>query len=224
MDPCHGSHSPPAKLSPEALPLFSEGIHLILSRWTALRLAVENEWGGRSSHQKFDKLVMDLISWFTVSKDILYIDELETVLDESMLEYFSAEIEDGSIEEVAEQLMTLHEECLQGNFESLLRLRSSSNVRVAVSGSRQVVNENEDDSSDDDMALDVDMQEKKNSGGSSAIQPSLQITVQNGGDGSAQEPNHASDMSVGSHVQESKDAGDGWTVITSRRNRGGKSR
>ncbi|KAF3780242.1 Pre-rRNA-processing TSR2-like protein [Nymphaea thermarum] len=95
----HGSHGPPAKFSPEALPLFSEGIHLILSRWTALRLVVENEWGGQSSCQKFDNLVVDLISWFTASHDILYIDKLETMLDENMLASFNAEIENGSIKE-----------------------------------------------------------------------------------------------------------------------------
>ncbi|KAF3786144.1 Pre-rRNA-processing TSR2-like protein [Nymphaea thermarum] len=221
---CHGSHGPPAKFSPEALPLFSEGIHLILSRWTALRLAVENEWGGRTSRQKFDNLVVDLISWFTSSKDILYIDELETMLDENMLASFNAEIEDGSIEEVAEQLMTLHEECLQGNFESLLSLRSSSSTSGAVSGSRQVIDQNEDDSSDEDMALDVDMQEEKSVVGSSAIQLSSEIRIQNGVCGSAQEPNHASDMSMDANVEETKDAGDGWTVITSKRNRGRKSR
>ncbi|XP_031493979.1 uncharacterized protein LOC116260041 [Nymphaea colorata] len=221
---CHGSHGPPAKFSPEALPLFSEGIHLILSRWTALRLAVENEWGGRSSRQKFDNLVVDLISWFTASKDILYIDELETMLDENMLASFNAEIEDGSIEEVAEQLMTLHEECLQGNFESLLSLRSSSSTSGAVSGSRQVIDQNEDDSSDEDMALDVDMQEEKSVVGSSAIQPSSEIRIQNGVCGSAQELNHASDMSMDANVEETKDAGDGWTVITSKRNRGRKSK
>ncbi|KAF3784789.1 hypothetical protein EJ110_NYTH29253 [Nymphaea thermarum] len=55
---CHGSHGPPAKFSPEALPLFFEGIHLILSRWTKLRLAVENEWGGWSSCQKLNEITL----------------------------------------------------------------------------------------------------------------------------------------------------------------------
>ncbi|KAM0008058.1 putative pre-rRNA-processing protein TSR2 [Helianthus debilis subsp. tardiflorus] len=54
----------------------------------------------------------------------LYDDELEDLLDDFMLS-LNTEIVDGSIEEIAENLMIMHEECLEGNFASIGRLRQS---------------------------------------------------------------------------------------------------
>jgi hypothetical protein len=34
--------------------VFQEGIALVLSRWSALRTAVENQWGGPYSHAKLN--------------------------------------------------------------------------------------------------------------------------------------------------------------------------
>lgn len=34
------------------------------SRWTALMLAVENEWGGRESRRKADELYDNILAWF----------------------------------------------------------------------------------------------------------------------------------------------------------------
>ena len=64
---------PPKALSAEALPIFSEGIGLILSQWWALQMAVENEWGGRDSRLKADQIASDIVSWFTHSKGITFI-------------------------------------------------------------------------------------------------------------------------------------------------------
>lgn len=58
----------PRELTAEAMPIFREGVYLVLSRWSALRMAVENEWGGRDSHYKADQLASDIISWFTQSR------------------------------------------------------------------------------------------------------------------------------------------------------------
>ncbi|KAF5453892.1 hypothetical protein F2P56_023604 [Juglans regia] len=121
---------PPRALTAEALPAFREGIYLVLSRWSALRLAVENEWGGRDSHRKADQLALDIISWFTQSREPLYIDDLENILDEAMLS-LNTEAEDGSIEEIAYKLMTMHEECLEGNLQSIERLREASHQDVS---------------------------------------------------------------------------------------------
>ncbi|OWM74273.1 pre-rRNA-processing protein TSR2 homolog [Punica granatum] len=91
-----------------------EGIALLLSGWHGLQLAIENQWGGADSVQKYHQLIVDIFSWFSSrSKASLCVEELENVLHESMLLSFNTEIEDGSIEEVAEQLMILYEEYAQ---------------------------------------------------------------------------------------------------------------
>ncbi|KAM0944107.1 putative pre-rRNA-processing protein TSR2 [Dioscorea sansibarensis] len=149
-----GNRGPTPVLSPEAATRFGEGISLVLSRWTALQMAVQNGWGGRESRQKADKLASAVLSWFSNDKAPLYIDDLENILDENMVLSFNTEIEDGSIEEVAEQLMIMHEDCLQGNFESIDTLKNSASMRNAASQSRQVVNENEGGSSDEEVVED----------------------------------------------------------------------
>lgn len=156
-------------LQGQSVQVFNEGIGLILSRWSALRTAVENEWGGRDSHLKAQQFAADLLSWFTQSKgsnsnclipfvffsfffqfefhsefcsycfcsEPLYIDDLETLIDEGMLS-FNLEIQDGSVEEVAEELMIMHEECLDGDFSSVERLREASRNPAPHSQVQQV--------------------------------------------------------------------------------------
>lgn len=60
------------RLSADSIPLFNEGIALVLYRWSALRTAVENEWGGRDSRHKAEQLGTDILSWFTQSKGYLH--------------------------------------------------------------------------------------------------------------------------------------------------------
>ncbi|KAF4349063.1 hypothetical protein CsatB_030952 [Cannabis sativa] len=147
-------------LSEESGSIFSEGIGIVLYRWSALQLAVENEWGGRQSRQKAQQLHSDIFSWFTRStssakpkpKEPLYIDDLEEILVQG-LQSLNTEVDDGSIEEVAEKLMIMHEECLDGNFKSIEALKEANHWRVPV---RHVKQDGEDDDSDsDDEEQDV---------------------------------------------------------------------
>ncbi|KAG9451985.1 hypothetical protein H6P81_004889 [Aristolochia fimbriata] len=62
------------------------------------------------------QLVSDLVAWFAQATVPHCIDDLENILDETMVLSFNTEVEDGSIEKVAEQLMIVHEECFQGYF------------------------------------------------------------------------------------------------------------
>ncbi|GAB4851077.1 hypothetical protein Ancab_030375 [Ancistrocladus abbreviatus] len=103
------------QLKPEAASNLRQGFSLLLSQWNGLQMAVENEWGGRDSRQKYEQLLVDIISWFSQSKGPACVEELENLLHENMLLSFNTEIEDGSIEEVAEQLMIMHEEFLHGS-------------------------------------------------------------------------------------------------------------
>ncbi|WCJ18373.1 Pre-rRNA-processing protein TSR2 conserved region [Euphorbia peplus] len=137
---------PTKQLPTESIPLFQEGIYLILSRWSALQLAIENEWAGRDSHLKAQDLATSIFSWFTHSKEPLYLDDLENILDEGMLS-LNTMIEDGSIEEVAEKLMIMHEECLEGDYNSIEKLRQAV---PRTGGHQQVTNDDHDDDEDDD--------------------------------------------------------------------------
>ena len=55
-------------LSAEGLGMFHRGVGLLLSRWTALQLAIQNSWGGSSSHIKAQQLHDDVVSWMAQPK------------------------------------------------------------------------------------------------------------------------------------------------------------
>ncbi|KAL1341515.1 uncharacterized protein [Arachis hypogaea] len=112
------------RLQGNSLSLFSEGIGFVLSRWSALRDAVENQWGGPDSRLKADNLATDILSWFTQSREPLDTDDLEDKLYDGMLS-LNVVVEDGSIKEVAKNLMVMHEECLEGNFVTIERYRQA---------------------------------------------------------------------------------------------------
>ncbi|XP_058193472.1 uncharacterized protein LOC131310448 isoform X2 [Rhododendron vialii] len=103
-----------SSVKPKADSLLLEGITMLLSRWNGLQTAIQNQWGGHDSLLKSKQLASEILSWFSQSKEQPHAEDLENLLHESLLLSFNTDIEDGSIEEVAEQLMILHEEYLQG--------------------------------------------------------------------------------------------------------------
>ncbi|RXH85133.1 hypothetical protein DVH24_041901 [Malus domestica] len=125
---------PERKLSEEAGPVLQEGVGLVLSRWSALQLAVEKELGLGFNRE------------FT---EPLHIDDLEDTLNEAMLS-LNTMTEDGSIEEVAEKLMIMYEECLDCNFNSIESLREANQRKVALPHVREVANDDDDDEDNDD--------------------------------------------------------------------------
>lgn len=62
------SNAPVQQLTAEAAAQLQEGIGLVLTRWTALQMAIENEWGGRDTREKSNQLNVDIFSAFTQSK------------------------------------------------------------------------------------------------------------------------------------------------------------
>uniref|UniRef100_A0A0A9GGV2 Pre-rRNA-processing protein TSR2 n=1 Tax=Arundo donax TaxID=35708 RepID=A0A0A9GGV2_ARUDO len=145
-------------LSAEAGAALGEGIGLVFGRWTALQMAAENQWGGRDSRAKADQLGTSVLSWFCHSKGPHYYEDLVDMMYDTISESFNADFEDGSIEEVAEQLLIMHEECLQSNYSTIEKLRNSHAKGNAVSQSRQIAADDNDDSdsSDDDGASMLD--------------------------------------------------------------------
>ncbi|KAL6637550.1 hypothetical protein ACP70R_025122 [Stipagrostis hirtigluma subsp. patula] len=182
-------------LSAEAAAALGEGMGLVFGRWTALQMAVENQWGGRDSRAKADQLGASILSWFCHSKGPHYYEDLVDMMYDSISESFNADFEDGSIEEVAEQLLVMHEECQQSNYSTIEKLRNAPAQRNAVSQSRQIAGDCNDDSDSSDDDDDVSMVDD--------------------------EPATPTEMAV-DKSKPSKPApdADGWTVVPPRRGRG----
>ncbi|TVU45832.1 hypothetical protein EJB05_05335 [Eragrostis curvula] len=181
-------------LSPEGAAALSEGVGLVFERWTALQMAVENQWGGRDSRAKADQLGASILSWFCHSKGPHYFEDLVDMMYDTISESFNADFEDGSVEEVAEQLLIMHEECQQRNYSSIEKLRNSRVPGNAVSQSRQIAADEDDDSDSSDDEGDTKMMDDE------ATQQQMAVDK----------------------PKPSKPApdADGWTTVLSRRGRG----
>ncbi|KAK7293557.1 hypothetical protein RJT34_16425 [Clitoria ternatea] len=195
------------RLQGQSIGVFNEGIGFVLFRWSALQAAVENEWGGRESRLKADQLAADVLSWFTQSKEPLYIDDLEDTLDQGMLS-LNVEVEDGSIEEVAEKLMVMHEECLEGNFKSVEILREANLIEAAHP---HIENDDEDDT-DEDGDNDENMIRDDNTSHMNVDIPTSESNM------------IPADRPVNGAMPEVAGAADdGWVVVSNRRNKGRKN-
>ncbi|KAH6807463.1 hypothetical protein C2S51_028571 [Perilla frutescens var. frutescens] len=192
-------------LTAEAAAQFRDGINLVLSRWAALRMAVENDWGGRDSLKKPQQLADDLFYLLTQSKEKVYIEDVEDVLDEFMLS-LNTEIGDNSDEEVAEKLMVMHEECLDGNFDSINKLRETN--PPTVSYTRQHNGDDDEDSEADDG--DNAMIEN-NTSEMEVDAPQCQSSL-----------NQKDTVCDETNMKEVPEVADGWTVVSSRRSKGRK--
>ncbi|CAF1715963.1 unnamed protein product [Brassica oleracea var. botrytis] len=198
--------SGPVVLTAEEKAVLNEGIGLILSRWTAMRAAVDNGWGGRDSHLKAERTVSNVLDYFIRLKDpTMGFDGLADIL-ESGLNELNTVADDGSLEEVTETLLDLYYECLEGNYQRVekLRVTSSQTSAKVVKVSNGNDEDGDDEESDDEDDDDEDTQMSNDQ--------STDMMVDAAEDCSNGKPEAMP-------VDEPK-ADDGWTVVPSRKNKG----
>ena len=103
-------------MPPEHEPAFKEGLAGILARWTALQLAITNEWGGADSVQKGQQALEELGEWFLKRKGGKHAEDLEELLVEILGDDFNVQCEDGSPREVARVACLMYEQVAQGDY------------------------------------------------------------------------------------------------------------
>ena len=112
----------------------SKGVRLVFARWTALQLAIANQWGGPDSDEKARTLVDKVVTWLQETKEV-YADELEDLLDVELLDEWNTQTEDGSVGQVAQCVAKIFYETLRGagdQVEALERLSIKLVDRRAV--------------------------------------------------------------------------------------------
>eukprot|EP00312_Isochrysidales_sp_CCMP1244_P028750 CAMPEP_0202794506 /NCGR_PEP_ID=MMETSP1388-20130828/88179_1 /ASSEMBLY_ACC=CAM_ASM_000864 /TAXON_ID=37098 /ORGANISM="Isochrysis sp, Strain CCMP1244" /LENGTH=165 /DNA_ID=CAMNT_0049464353 /DNA_START=15 /DNA_END=509 /DNA_ORIENTATION=+ len=97
----------------EIADVLTRAIHTVFSEWTALGMAVENEWGGRNTRDKALALLQQVCHGMLTSEAV-HADELEALLDSALLDDFNIEAEDDSPAQIARLLCTLHAEAKAG--------------------------------------------------------------------------------------------------------------
>lgn len=100
--------------------IFEYSVKLSLARWTALRMAVEGEWGGGDTRRKYEILLEEILNVFKYHKTV-YADDMAVNINDYVESEFGLVCEDGSVEELSELLSVLAEECKRGQFD---RVRS----------------------------------------------------------------------------------------------------
>lgn len=100
---------------------FEYSVKLALSRWTALRFAVEGEWGGGDMRRKYEILLEEILHVFKYNKAV-YPDDMVLNISEYVESEFGLLCEDGSVEELSELLVVLADECKKGNYERVKML------------------------------------------------------------------------------------------------------
>lgn len=73
---------PVTKMPDLHAPAFREGLQGLMNRWTALQLAILNEWGGSESVSKGVAMYEELEHWFLKRKAGKYAEDLEELLIE----------------------------------------------------------------------------------------------------------------------------------------------
>ncbi|CAI5472710.1 unnamed protein product [Closterium sp. Yama58-4] len=136
---------------------FREGVRLVFARWTALQLAVENQWGGARSAEKAQHMQADLVHFCYSKRGAVYSDELEEWLDEATVKDFNMEVEDGSLREVADKVVEVFKACKDGNFTLVQQLQEAEAAaaakgrRAALQQSRAANRNADSDDSDSDV-------------------------------------------------------------------------
>ena len=100
--------------------LFARGVIARLAYWPALRIAVDQGWGGPESAEKRTWLASVLVDDFEEQDPKPDVDYVEDRLLQVMTDEFDAVLEDGSAEAVAKDVVRLWEEVVAGRTELLV--------------------------------------------------------------------------------------------------------
>nr|VWP00573.1 60 kDa chaperonin (GroEL protein) (Protein Cpn60) [Ganoderma boninense] len=105
---------------PQSSVLFARGVIARLAYWPALRIAVDQGWGGPESTEKRTWLASVLVDDFEEQNPKPDLDYVEDRLLQIMADEFDANLEDGSAEAVAKDVVRLWEEVSEGKTELLM--------------------------------------------------------------------------------------------------------
>ncbi|CEG36054.1 Uncharacterized conserved protein [Plasmopara halstedii] len=95
---------------------FEYSVKLVLARWTALRMAIEGEWGGGDTRRKYEILLEEILNVFKYNKTV-YADAMSDNIGGYVESEFGLICEDGSVEEISTLLTVLADECKKAQYD-----------------------------------------------------------------------------------------------------------
>lgn len=142
---------------PNVSVLFARGVIARLFSWPALRIAVDQNWGGPDSAQKRTWIASEIVDAFEEQDPVPDDQYIEEMILQIMEDEFSAYFEDGSAEGVAKDIVRLWECAQAGQSEMTTRFEEQAEK---LKGKKPQVHEelgSDDSGSDeDDDEMDED--------------------------------------------------------------------
>ncbi|KAI9759556.1 MAG: hypothetical protein M4579_002222 [Chaenotheca gracillima] len=144
-------------LGPEQMQAkFELGVATALFNWSALTLAVQNQWGGADSEGKREWFAGAIIEMFEGRRQT-EIEDVEATLLQVMLDEFDVNVDDESAFDLAKQILRIRQLTLAGAFDEVDALHKSW---VARKGKNSVKFQRvQDDDGDTDWDTDDDGEE-----------------------------------------------------------------
>lgn len=132
----------------------------MLSKWSALTFAIQNNWGGPNGSDKRDWLAGALSDIFLERPETDAID-VEEILLQALQDEFGVDVDDESEVGVASQILALRKETLEGNFSSVDAMQErwvqTKGKEVVVTGVLQGQHSDDEDDEDNDEVEDDDV-------------------------------------------------------------------
>lgn len=101
---------------PDAGVVYLQTVRFIFSRWTLLRLAVDQGWGDRDCAADANEVVEHVVSLVAPQcHKPPHEEDLEDYLHVALEEKFNTNAEDGSVEEIVKRIVELRNECARGD-------------------------------------------------------------------------------------------------------------
>ncbi|RUS20418.1 Pre-rRNA-processing protein TSR2-domain-containing protein [Endogone sp. FLAS-F59071] len=127
---------------------FTDGVSCIFRAWTALKLAVDLDWGGPDSAEKRAWFVDIVVEQFQQKGKKLDAFELEDILSQIMQDEFSVTLEDDSAYAVSQHIVKIYNECIQGDYTSVNALRDMASSKAPEAS--RAANDDSDGGDDDE--------------------------------------------------------------------------
>ncbi|KAJ6598446.1 Pre-rRNA-processing protein TSR2-domain-containing protein [Mycena vulgaris] len=130
--------APPSSAPPPSSVLFARGVIARLATWDTLRLAVQEGWGGAGALQKrtwLASVIVDAFEETVPTPDDQYVEE---ILVQVLADEFDTDLEDGSAEPVAQDIVRMWDETRIGREDLVLKFETKAET---IRGKRAVAQE-----------------------------------------------------------------------------------
>ncbi|KAK2464876.1 hypothetical protein APHAL10511_002952 [Amanita phalloides] len=155
----------PPQRPPAPLVAFARGVIARLAVWPTLRVAVQEKWGGPNSDDKRTWLASEIVDAFereNPSPDDQYVEEM---LLQVMADEYDCFVEDGSGEEVGQDIVKMWMESRMGKHDTILKFQDLAEKMKGKKVAAQItVEENDVDGEGNDDGDDDEWEDGSNEG------------------------------------------------------------